>query len=96
LRGIGGPSQGGPRRFQPFRIFKHHEATAERDRFLKRRRYQEAGIPLYWIVDGDAQQVELWTPDAQFPAIERQRLVWHPEGAAEPFALSIEELFRPL
>ena len=23
------------------------------DRFLKRLRYREAGVPLYWVVDGD-------------------------------------------
>src|SRR2546428_4580847 len=26
-------------------------SSARSDRFLKRRRYQEAGVPLYWIVD---------------------------------------------
>jgi Uma2 family endonuclease len=71
-------------------------STAERDRFLERRRYQEAGVPLYWIVDGDAQQVEIWTPEVQFPAIERDRLVWQPEGAVERFELSLAELFRPI
>jgi Uma2 family endonuclease len=71
-------------------------STAERDRFLKRRRYQEAHVPLYWIVDGDAQRVEIWTPDMQFPAIEHERLLWQPEGAAEPFELRLAELFRPI
>jgi hypothetical protein len=31
------------------------------DRFTKRRRYQEVRVPLYWIVDGEARQVEVWT-----------------------------------
>jgi len=30
------------------------------------------------------------------PATERERLVWHPPGAREPFTLGLEELFRPL
>ena len=49
-------------------------STTRADRFTKRRRYQEAGVPLYWVVDGTEQHVEVWTPDAAFPAIERERL----------------------
>jgi hypothetical protein len=26
----------------------------------------------------------------------RSQLIWHPSGAAEPFVLKLEELFRPL
>jgi Uma2 family endonuclease len=69
-------------------------ASARYDRFLKRRRYQEAGVPLYWIVDGDERQVEVWTPTDSFPRLERERLVWHPPQAAEPFTLTLAELFR--
>ena len=71
-------------------------STARNDRFLKRRRYQKAGVPLYWIVDGDVHQVEVWTPDVHFPTIERERLVWHPTGATQPFTLELAELFRPI
>jgi Uma2 family endonuclease len=66
------------------------------NRFIKHRRYQEAGIPLYWIVDADERQVEIWTPDDSFPRFEREQVVWHPSGAAEPFSLSLAELFRPV
>ena len=66
------------------------------DRFLKRVRYREAGVPLYWVVDGDERSVEVWTPEDDFPAVEREQLVWHPPGAREPFRLSLEELFRPV
>jgi Uma2 family endonuclease len=66
------------------------------DRFVKRRRYQEAGVPLYWIVDGDARQVEVWTPDARFPTVDRERLLWEPAGARQPLVLELEELFRPI
>jgi Uma2 family endonuclease len=71
-------------------------STARADRFTKRRRYQEAGVPLYWIVDGEEQRVEAWTPGAQFPVIAADRLVWHPAGAGQPFTLELAELFRPL
>jgi Uma2 family endonuclease len=71
-------------------------STARADRFVKRRRYQEAGVPLYWIVDGDARQVEVWTPEAELPQMERQRLVWQPAARPELFELELEELFRPV
>lgn len=71
-------------------------STSRADRFLKRIRYREAGIPLYWVVDGDDRSVEVWTPTDDFPAVERERLVWRPAGAREPFTLSLEELFRPI
>jgi hypothetical protein len=47
-------------------------------------------------VDGDERSVEIWTPRDDFPALERERLVWHPAGVREPFRLSLEALFRPL
>jgi len=71
-------------------------SSVRSDRFLKRRRYQEAGVPLYWIVDGDEHQVEVWTPHVQFPALERDRLSWDPAGAATSFVLELAELFRPI
>lgn len=66
------------------------------DRFTKRVEYQRQNIPCYWIVDPDQHQVEIWSPADTFPKIERERLVWHPAGAAHPFMLPLEELFRPI
>ncbi len=71
-------------------------STSRHDRFTKRRRYQEARVPVYWIVDGEARQVEVWTPEDAFPRIERDRLIWQPEGAGVPFTLSLQELFRAI
>lgn len=71
-------------------------STARNDRFLKRLRYREAGVPLYWVVDGDERAVEVWTPADDFPAVERERLMWHPAGAGEPFTLALDGLFPPL
>jgi Uma2 family endonuclease len=70
--------------------------TERHDRFTKRRLYQEAGIPQYWIVDSDRRVVEVWTPESQFPATEHGRIVWQPEGASEEFTLELEELFKPI
>jgi hypothetical protein len=44
-------------------------------------------------VDGGERQVEIWTPDAQLPEVERVRLHWRPSGAAQPFALLLTDLF---
>lgn len=71
-------------------------STSNSDRFLKRLRYGEAGVPVYWIVDGDDRSVEVWTPVDEFPVFERERLLWHPAGAREPFSLGLAELFRPV
>jgi Uma2 family endonuclease len=64
------------------------------DRFTKRRLYQEQAVPLYWVVDADSQQVEVWTPDVEFPLLERERLLWYPTGAGQPFVLPLGDLFR--
>ncbi len=55
-------------------------------------------MPLYWIVDADEHQVEIWTPDVRFPRLERDRFDWTPArgGAATTFSLSLAELFRPI
>jgi len=71
-------------------------STARADRFTKRHRYQEAGVPLYWIVDGDEQRVEVWAPDSELPVMETQRLVWRPVGAGHAFTLELADLFRPV
>jgi Uma2 family endonuclease len=71
-------------------------SSTRADRFTKRRLYQDRAIPTYWMVDGDAQLVEIWQPDAELPVIVRDRLTWRPSGAARPFTLELSELFRPI
>jgi Uma2 family endonuclease len=70
--------------------------TVRADRFTKRRLYQEVGVPMYWIVDAEERFVEIWTPDAALPRIERDRAEWLPAGVRDPFVLALPELFRPL
>ena len=71
-------------------------STARYDRFTKRRLYQEAHIPTYWIVDPDTRSVEVWTPQDELLQVERERVVWHPPDVDEPLAVELDELFRPL
>ena len=68
-------------------------STTRADRFTKRRRYQDASVPVYWLVDGEEQRVEVWTPDAKLPVIETQRLVWRPVGAGQAFTLEWPSCF---
>lgn len=71
-------------------------STAADDRGDKRALYQRQRVPLYWVVDGAARAVEVWTPDAGAPRVELEQLVWHPEGATAAFELALQDLFRPL
>jgi Uma2 family endonuclease len=71
-------------------------SSARTDRFLKRRRYQEAGIPEYWIVDPDERRVEIWTPTDTLPRFEHKALTWQPDPSVEAFSFPLADLFRPL
>ena len=50
--------------------------TAARDRGVKRRIYQNAGVGEYWIVDLDARIVERWTPADERPEVVDGTLRW--------------------
>jgi Uma2 family endonuclease len=63
------------------------------DRFDKRRVYQAQNVPLYWSINLAVRTAEIWTPEAHFPVIERERLVWHPDGANEPLVIALDALF---
>jgi Uma2 family endonuclease len=69
-------------------------STAARDRGVKRRLYQEAGIPEYWIVDLDSRLIERWRPDDERPEILRERLTWQPPGSSVAVELDLATFFR--
>jgi len=55
--------------------------TAARDRGVKRRIYQRAGVTEYWIVDLDSRLVERWSPEDERPQICDSMLQWRlPNG----------------
>ena len=68
-------------------------STARHDRFQKRKLYQSHDVATLWLVDTERKIVEVWTPEATFPAVERERATWHPVGAAEPLVIPLVELF---
>ena len=71
-------------------------STTRADRFTKRRLYQEAGVPTYWIVDLAAEAIEVWTPSATFPLVARERVEWRAPEADTPLVLDIPALFAPI
>ena len=68
-------------------------SSSRHDRITKRRAFQRNGVPEYWILDGDAEAIEVWRPDDERPALIDDTLVWAPAGAPEPFELNVRELF---
>jgi Uma2 family endonuclease len=69
-------------------------STARADRTVKRRRYQRAAVPEYWIVDVDARLIERWRPGDQRPEVITESLTWQPAGAAHRFELDVGGFFR--
>ena len=68
-------------------------STARVDRTIKRIRYQRAGIPEYWIVDGDARVVERWRPEDERPEIISEKLEWQPDAAFPALMIDLPTLF---
>ncbi|MBI1723138.1 MAG: Uma2 family endonuclease [Gemmatimonadetes bacterium] len=68
-------------------------STARADRTIKRRRYQRAGIPEYWIVDPDARTIERWRPDDERPEVLSESITWRPSPEAEPLTIDLPSFF---
>jgi Uma2 family endonuclease len=71
------------------------KSTSTRDRTVKRRLYSEQRIPEYWIVDGSAQRIERWRPDAQEPEILTDWIEWHPNLIVAPLRIDLRRIFSP-
>jgi Uma2 family endonuclease len=69
-------------------------STARADRTVKRRRYQRAGVPEYWIVDVDAGLIERWRPADERPEIVTEQLRWQPRESSVAFELDLRGFFR--
>ena len=69
-------------------------STARADRTVKRRRYQRAGVPAYWIVDLDARLIERWRPSDQRPELLTDALTWELRAGVEPLAIDLPAFFR--
>jgi Uma2 family endonuclease len=84
----------GDRNFRPLLVCEVLSPGSSRhDRITKRRAFQRNGVPEYWIIDGDAEAVEVWHPGDERPALIDERVVWHPHGATAAFELDVQTLF---
>lgn len=65
------------------------------DRVIKRLTYQRHGVPTYWVVDDEAQLVEVWHSADERPAIVTDALRWSFRDAEIALTISLAELFAP-
>ena len=70
--------------------------SAHADRIVKRRRYQRAGVPEYWVVDLDAKAVERWRPDDVRPEILDETMTWQPDPGRPALTISLAEVLAEL
>ena len=68
------------------------DTTRRRDLSQKRSFYMDAGIPEYWIVDGERRAIAQLRRDIA-DAWHRIALTWHPVDAEEPFVLDVRRFF---
>jgi Uma2 family endonuclease len=68
-------------------------STARFDRLLKRRRYQRAGVPEYWIVDPDARLIERWRPEDTRPEVVGEILTWQPDPLQPALEIDLVAMF---
>ncbi|HEV3051620.1 MAG TPA: Uma2 family endonuclease [Longimicrobium sp.] len=69
-------------------------STAFRDRGLKRERYADFGVPEYWIIDPQAQRLEVYrlAEDADQPAlIVTESFEWRPVPGGPVLKLSLAD-----
>jgi Uma2 family endonuclease len=71
------------------------DTTRRRDRSDKRSFYLEAGVPEYWIMDGEDRTIRIVIPDRD-DVMTSAAFTWHPAGAAVPLVIRSEDVFgRP-
>lgn len=68
-------------------------SPARYDRQLKRRRYQRAGVPEYWVVDLEARLIERWRPADDRPEILDERLPFSLEPDGNTLEIDVARFF---
>ena len=95
-RGSSPPRAGAPGLLPLLVIEVISPSSVSRDRILKRRRYQRAGIAEYWIVDPSSRLIERWLPTDERPEIITDALRWAPPGASAPLEFDLATIFADL
>jgi Uma2 family endonuclease len=70
--------------------------TERHDRTVKRRRYQRAGTPEYWVVDLDRAAIERWRPDAVAAEVITDHMTWRPDPPSPALDIDLTALFAAL
>lgn len=71
-------------------------SSARGDRFKKRRLYQKRGVETYWVVDPDAQLVEVWHPGDERPEIVTDVARWRVTAGGPELTIDLSQLFANL
>ena len=75
------------------------DSTARRDRGLKRERYAAYGVPEYWIIDTEAQQIEVLRftgGDLRRAETATDFLRWRPVAGGPKLVIDVPYLLRPV
>lgn len=75
------------------------DATARRDRGIKRERYAAYGVPEYWIIDTEAKQIEvlrLTGGDLRRAEMATDFLRWRPVPGGPELVIDVPHLLRPV
>lgn len=49
--------------------------------------------PEYWVIDGNAEAIEVWRPGDARAMLVDDVLTWQPAGSSEPFSLNVKAFF---
>jgi len=71
-------------------------SSARHDRVRKPRFFRAQRVPEYWIVDLDARVIERADSDRDAMVLADDQLEWLPEGAREPFVMSVPDYFASI
>lgn len=67
--------------------------SARHDRITKRRFFQSHGVPEYWVVDGEAEAIEVWRPNDARAVLGDDRLSWRPTLDGPALEIDVSAFF---
>jgi len=61
---------------------------------IKRELYLREGVAEYWVINPEARNVSRWRGKNDPGELLSETVTWQPDGASEPFVLSLEAFFE--